>query len=223
MTVNTLKPLAPFALLVLLSACAGPPPTPPNTAPYTPTQCGAIKTDAMVFLTKACDSQLQSGGEPVTCGPLRDEIAKVITQVQQEPARIMAAQRGNDCPEPVMAKISADMDNAMQTLNRYQAAQLDELIPKQCARIDFRTLDALSQQCEQQLGEPGKSSTKTACISLAKEFDRMAPVLDKADAQNRQDPQACSHSVKMINAHVGKALKPVQEYHTRTFDEKPTW
>ncbi|WP_349970000.1 hypothetical protein [Pseudomonas caspiana] len=177
----------------------------------------------MAFLTKACDSQLQSGAQPLACGSLREEIAKVINQAQQEPARIMAAQGGNSCRELVMEQISGDMDKAMQTLNRYQAAQLDELIPKQCARVDFRKLDALGKQCEEQLAEPGKMSTKTACANLSKEIDLMQPVLDKAGVQNNLDPDACSNSVKRINAHFGKALKPASEYHSRKFDENPTW
>lgn len=224
MTANTLKTVAPLAVFIFLSACAGVPPKPSNgAAAYAPTQCGGVKTDTVAFLTKACDGQLQSGAQPLACGSLREEIAKVITQAQQEPARIMAAQGGNGCRETVMEQISGDMDKAMQTLSRYQAAQLDELIPKQCARVDFRKLDALGKQCEEQLAEPGKMSTKTACAHLSKELDLMRPVLDKARVQNDRDPDACSHSVKVINAHVGKALKPAMEYDSQKFDENPTW
>lgn len=223
MPVNTLKTLAPIAVLVFLSACAGAPPQPSKGAAYTPTQCGGVKTDTVAFLTKACDGQLQSGAQPLACGSLREEIAKVIGEMQQEPARIMAAQRSNACRETVMEKISGDMDKAMQTLNRFQAAQLDELIPKQCARVDFRKLDALGKQCKEQLAEPGDTSTKTACANLAKELDVMRPVLDRAHAQNDLDPEACSNSLQMINAHVGAALKPASEYHARKFDENPTW
>lgn len=224
MTASTLKTVAPVAVFVFLSACAGVPPKPSNgAAAYTPTQCGGVKTDTVAFLTKTCDSQLQSGAQPLACGSLREETAKVIAQAQQEPARITAAQRGNGCRETVMDQISGDMDKAMQTLNRYQAAQLDELIPKQCARVDFRKLDALGKQCEGQLAEPGKMSTKTACANLSQELDVMRPMLDKAKAQNDRDPDACSNSVKMINAHFGKALKPAMEYDSRKFDENPTW
>ncbi|MBX8536853.1 hypothetical protein K5D33_19305 [Pseudomonas cichorii] len=224
MIANILKTVATVAVSVYLSACAGVPPKPSSdAAPYAPTQCGGVKTDTVAFLTKACDSQLQSGAQPLACGSLREEIAKVITQAQQEPARIMAAQSGNGCRETVMEQISGDMDKAMQTLSRYQAAQLDELIPKQCARVDFRKLDALGKQCEEQLAEPGKMSTKTACANLSKELELMRPVLDKADVQNKRDPDACSNSVKMINGHVGKALRPAMEYNARKFDENPTW
>lgn len=221
---NKLKTVATVAVFGFLSGCAGVPPSPPTgAAPYAPTQCGGVKTDTVAFLTKACDSQLQSGAQPLACGSLREEIAKVIGEMQQEPARIMDAQRSNECRETVMEKISGDMEKAMQTLNRFQTAQLDELIPKQCARLDFRKLDALGKQCKEQLAEPGDTSTKTACANLANEFKAMQPVLDRASAQNDLDPEACSYSVRMINAHVGAALKPASEYHARKFDENPTW
>lgn len=223
MIANIFKTVATVAVFGFLSACAGVPPKMSNgAAAYAPTQCGGVKTDTVAFLTKACDSQLQSGAQPLACGSLREEIAKVITQTQQESARI-AAQGGNDCRETMMEQISGDMDKAMQTLNRYQAAQLDELIPKQCGRVDFRKLDALGKQCEEQLAEPGKTSTKTACVNLSNELDVMRPVLDKARAQNDRDPDVCSNSVKLINAHFGKALKPAMEYDARKFDENPTW
>lgn len=213
-----IKVFASVAIFALLTACSSAPPKLPTGTVYTPTQCGVVKTDSVAFLTKTCETQLQLGAEPRACGPLREEFGKVINQAEQQIARMVSEQKGADCRDTIMTQINADMEKAAQAMQKYQAKQLDDLIPPQCARENFGKLDALTKQCNLQLAEPGNP---TACSDLEKELKASSPSMDRAYAKNRLDASACTNAIQMQNSYVGKALEALRQYDWRREEATP--